>query len=123
MRFYGITRDPQTEGFMMVFEYAEYGNLRNYLKSKFSNLEWSNKLMFLENIAWNLNSINDSNYVHKDLHSGNILQFNEGEAKITDLGLAQLINNSKSFNTSNVCGVLPYIAPEVLDGKPYTSAS
>src|SRR5205085_8871691 len=37
--------------------------------------------------------------------------------------LAQLINNSKSFNSSNVCGVLPYIAPEVLDGKPYTFAS
>src|SRR5436190_13787726 len=32
-------------------------------------------------------------------------------------------NNSKSTNSSNVCGVLPYIAPEVLDGRPYTFAS
>ena len=45
------------------------------------------------------------------------------ETKITDLGLAQLINNSKSSNCSSVCGVLPYIAPEVLDGRPYTFAS
>src|SRR5437763_9601555 len=61
-------------------------------------------------------------YVHKDLHSGNILRF-ASNTKITDLGLAQSINNSKSSNCSSVCGVLPYIAPEVLDGRPYTFAS
>ena len=62
------------------------------------------------------------------MHSGNILQFNlingkYANTKITDLGQAQIINNSKNSNTTNVCGVLPYIAPEVLDGKPYTKAS
>ena len=67
-------------------------------------------------------TIHDQNYVHKDLHSGNILQFCV-DTKITDLGLAQSINNSKSSNSSSVCGVLPYIAPEVLDGRPYTFAS
>ena len=51
-----------------------------------------------------------------------ILQF-VYRTKITDLGLAQLINNSKSSNCSSVCGVLPYIAPEVLDGRPYTFES
>jgi len=110
---------------MMVLEYAEYGNLRNYLKTNFSNLKWKEKLSFLDDIAFNLKTIHDENYIHKDLHSGNILQFNNeyGDTKITDLGLAQSINNSKTSNSSNVCGVLPYIAPEVLDGKPYTFAS
>ena len=113
----------------MVLEYAEYGNLRNYLKTNFSNLKWSYKLNFLNNIADNLKTIHNRNYIHKDLHSGNILQFNnnkyseDGNTKITDLGLAQSINNSKTSDSSNVCGVLPYIAPEVLDGKPYTFAS
>ena len=107
---------------MMVLEYAENGNLRGYLRTNFSNLKWREKLSHLLLIAINLETIHKSNYVHKDLHSGNILQFNKF-AKITDLGLAQSINNSKTFNSSNVCGVLPYIAPEVLDGKPYTLAS
>ena len=80
------------------------------------------KLQFLKNIAYNLRTIHDQKYVHKDLHSGNILRFT-ADTKIIDLGLAQLINNSKSSNCSNVCGVLPYIAPEVLDGRPYTFAS
>ena len=50
-------------------------------------------------------------YVHKDLHSGNILQFiNQGwrDTKITDLGLAQ---SAYTSNSSNICG------------KPYTFAS
>src|SRR5436305_3997754 len=107
---------------MMVLEYAENDNLRKYLKSNFFNLTWNKKLQVLKNIALNLHTIHSKEYVHKDLHSGNILQF-ASNTKITDLGLAQLINNSKSSNCSSVCGVLPYIAPEVLDGRPYTFAS
>ena len=127
MKLYGITKDPQTEEFIMVFEFAEYGNLRNYLKNNINNLNWIKKLNILYGIAWNLHNIHSENYVHKDLHSGNILQFSnqhlDMNTKITDLGQAQYIFNSKNSNTTNVCGVLPYIAPEVLDGKPYTFKS
>jgi serine/threonine protein kinase len=89
----------------MVLEYAENGNLRKFLENNF-NLTWNEKLRFLENIANNLRTIHNNNYVHKDLHSGNILQFNSGlfDARITDLGLAQFINNSKSSNSSSFCG-------------------
>ncbi|CAB5213126.1 unnamed protein product [Rhizophagus irregularis] len=31
LKFYGITKDPETEEFMMVMEYAKDGNLRNVL--------------------------------------------------------------------------------------------
>ena len=89
---------------MMVLEYAENDNLRKYLKNEFFNLTWKEKLLFLNNISRNLFTIHERQYVHKDLHSGNILQFKSrissiGSAKITDLGLAQLINNSKSSNS------------------------
>ena len=99
----------------MVLEYAENGNLRKYLKTNFVNLTWEEKLQFLYYISHNLKIIHDQKYVHKDLHSGNILQFNleYDVTKVTDLGLATLINNSKSSDSSSVCGVLPYIAPEV----------
>ena len=102
---------------MMVLEYAENDNLRKYLKNELLNLTWMKKLKFLDDIAYNIYIIHRKQYVHKDLHSGNILQFNTGtvKTKITDLGLAQLIKNSKSSNSSSVCGVLPYIAPR--DGK------
>ena len=44
------------------------------------------------------------------------------KTKITDLGLAQsLLRNNP--HSSEIFGVLPYIAPEVLNGEPYTLAS
>ncbi|GET66190.1 kinase-like domain-containing protein [Rhizophagus irregularis DAOM 181602=DAOM 197198] len=36
LRFYGITKDPETEEFMMILEFAKYGNLRSFL-SKICN--------------------------------------------------------------------------------------
>ncbi|GBB99984.1 hypothetical protein RclHR1_00370025 [Rhizophagus clarus] len=129
-QLYGVTKEPKTEEFMMVLEYATLGNLRDYLKIH-PNLKWEEKLEILINIIVNLEFIHDRNYIHKDLHSGNILQFNNYsddciDTKITDLGLAQLSNNSNSSNSSNstsVYGVLPYMAPEILNGGPYTFAS
>jgi len=52
-RFYGITKDPD-ENFMMVLEYAENGNLRNFLKKNFFNLKWGDKLEILRDIIDNL---------------------------------------------------------------------
>jgi serine/threonine protein kinase len=111
-------------------EYANEGDLRSFLRKKFSNLKWKEKLSVLSGIAINLDSIHKANYIHKDLHCGNILQFGVDtnrsqtfQTKITDLGNAQLINSSRFSNSSSVYGVLPYIAPEVLSGMPYTFES
>ncbi|CAG8575920.1 6596_t:CDS:2, partial [Ambispora leptoticha] len=54
--------------------------------------------------------------IHRDLHSGNIVGF-----YITDLGLCQLVNSQKE--EGEIFGVLPYVAPEVLQGHPYTQKS
>ncbi|POG58025.1 kinase-like domain-containing protein [Rhizophagus irregularis DAOM 181602=DAOM 197198] len=148
-RLYGITRGPRSKEPIMVLAYAKHGNLRNYLKEKFSTLKWEHKLNILSFVTLNLQVIHGSGCIHKDLHSGNILigfndpTFNFGESlnsklsslglnlnddefpdtKITDFGLSQFINNSKTSDSTNVCGILPYVAPEILEGEPYTEAS
>lgn len=73
--FYGITEDPQTGEFLMVLQYAKNGSLRKYLENNSFNLKWKEKLDILYGIAFSLYNIHANNYVHKDLHSGNILQF------------------------------------------------
>src|SRR5688572_7584525 len=104
---------------MMVLGYAEDGNLRNYFKKNFVNLKWEERLNMLFRITFNLYSIHHLKFIHKDLHSGNILCYDVLPC-ISDFGLSQSINNNSSLS---VCGVLPYIAPEVLDKKPHTFAS
>ena len=41
---YGITQDPETKEFMLIMEYANGGNLHNYLQKNFRNISWENKL-------------------------------------------------------------------------------
>ena len=61
-------------------------------------------------------------YSHKDFHSGNILKESEKDYSfISDFGLSGPPNEQKSDD--KICGVLPYIAPEVLNGEPYTLSS
>ncbi len=63
--------------------------------------------------------------LHRDFHSGNILVEiikNESERYlIGDLGLTQLANNSSLDN--QIYGVIPYIAPEILNSGDFSKES
>ena len=69
-----------------------------------------------------LKIIHESNLIHCDLHDSNILISNN-EVYIIDLGLCRPISSSNLQNSESIYGIIPYMAPEVLRGKPYTSAS
>src|SRR5438045_2698350 len=114
---YGITKDPETNNFMIVMNYAKDGSLRQNLDKNFNSMDWKFKLNILSDIAIGLNAIHKEWLIHRDFHSGNILHFNNYFACITDLGLCKPANEKSE---KNVYGVLPYIAPEVLRGKEYT---
>src|SRR5581483_8122404 len=116
---YGITKDPETNNFIMVMEYARDGSLRQSLNKNFNSMNWSNKFITLSDIADGLSEIHKKGLIHQDFHSGNILR-NIIPAYITDLGLCKPADEKTD---KNVYGVLPYVAPEVLRGKEYTQAS
>ncbi|EXX75458.1 kinase-like domain-containing protein [Rhizophagus irregularis DAOM 181602=DAOM 197198] len=92
-----MTKDPKTQEFMMIIRLLIYSNYNG--PKKFT---WFRSL----------------GYLHKDLHSGNSKVNN---CYISDFGLSRPSNEQISNN--KICGVLPYIAPEVLNGEPYTLSS
>ncbi|EXX62505.1 Cdc15p [Rhizophagus irregularis DAOM 197198w] len=120
LKFYGMTKDPETEEFMMILEFANKGNLRSVLSHNFNNILWNNKILYLLWLAFGLKSLHELGYFHKDFHSGNILQVDH-KSYISDFGLSGPSTKQKSDD--KVCGVLPYIAPEVLNGEPYSLSS
>src|SRR5437016_8756522 len=65
--------------------------------------------------------IHEKDYIHHDLHSGNVLIDSFGGSEIGDLGLCQQLKEKD--DTNETFGVIPYLAPEVLLGKPYTKES
>src|SRR5437016_4326733 len=101
--------------------YAENGSLRDYITKKFKDLKWKDKIKILYNIISGLNNIHQEKLVHHDLHSGNILHFRwlDQRVMIADLGLSVPTDQE----SSSIIGVLPYIAPEVLNEKSYTQKS
>ncbi|RHZ73592.1 hypothetical protein Glove_230g2 [Diversispora epigaea] len=126
VRFYGVTKDPETNSYMMVLEYAEDGNLREYLKINFNNINWLQKLNNLWDLSHKLMNIHELDIVHQDFHPGNILSYSfKSDLLISDFGLSKLIGaNPNNPEKKNIFGVLPYIAPEVLSGeKEYTKAA
>jgi serine/threonine protein kinase len=98
--------------------YAPMGSLRNNLYSV-AQTSWKDKLKLIICVASDLKIIHSQNIIHRDLHSGNILLYNLYSAYIADLGLSV----STSTESEGVCGILPYIAPEVFYGNPYTLKS
>ncbi|GES92489.1 kinase-like domain-containing protein [Rhizophagus clarus] len=116
---YGITQDPNTLNYMIVLKEMPMGDLRSNLMIK----KWNpnDKFYNLYEITSSLSALHKCNLVHGDLHSGNILFKDIFTAYISDFGLSKPANQSINYGT--IYGVLPYIAPEVLRGKPYTKAS
>jgi serine/threonine protein kinase len=105
---------------MMIVQLADQGNLRSILSNNYNNILWKEKLFLLYHIAFDLKNLHELGYFHKDIHSGNILQ-NYNLTYISDFGLSGPSNEQKSDN--KICGVIPYIAPEVLNGEPYKLSS
>ncbi|EXX50703.1 Sps1p [Rhizophagus irregularis DAOM 197198w] len=117
---YGITQDPITKEYMLILPYAEGGNLHDYLQKNFINLRWDGKLFILQGILFGLENVHKNNFIHRDIHSGNMLLSNT-DWKVGDLGLSQPANNTLSNN--EIYGVIPYIAPEIFKGAAFSKES
>ncbi|RGB28792.1 kinase-like domain-containing protein [Rhizophagus diaphanus] len=101
LKFYGMTKDPETKEFMMIIEFAKIGNLRCFLSSNYKNISWKDKINYLHGLSQDLKYLHKLGYSHKDFHRPS--------------------NEQKSDD--KICGVLPYIALEVLNGEQYTLSS
>ncbi|RGB31839.1 kinase-like domain-containing protein [Rhizophagus diaphanus] len=87
----------------------------------------------LNKIISGLYEIHKQDLIHCDLHDGNILIHaikGEKEEKddidsilvfISDLGLCHPVKSS--LKEGEIFGIIPFMAPEILRGKPYTPAS
>ncbi|CAB4417629.1 unnamed protein product [Rhizophagus irregularis] len=86
VRCFGISQDVTTKEYLLVMQYANCGDLRNYLKDNFKKLTWEDKKRLAFQIADGLNYLHNENVLHRDLHSKNIV-IHENNAKIIDFDI------------------------------------
>jgi serine/threonine protein kinase len=71
-------------------------------------------------------NVHDSNFIHRDFHSGNILvnisnNYYDAFYRIGDLGLSRSANDTSLDD--EIYGVIPYIAPEIFKGSAFSKES
>ncbi|POG61676.1 kinase-like domain-containing protein, partial [Rhizophagus irregularis DAOM 181602=DAOM 197198] len=101
-------------------EYANGGNLHDYLQNNFINITWKEKSHILAKIITGLYNIHLNNFIHRDFHSGNIL-LSDQSWLVGDFGLSQPANSTSPNN--EIYGVIPYIAPEIFKGAAFSQKS
>ncbi|CAG8704633.1 4718_t:CDS:1, partial [Ambispora gerdemannii] len=58
---------PRTSEYMLIQEYADGGNLREYLRQKRQTLTWHNRLQLACQVANGLHMLHKEGIVHRDL--------------------------------------------------------
>lgn len=112
----------------LIMPWAKNGTLEKYLEE---NPE-AKRLLLLQQVASalaHMHSLTEP-MVHGDIHMGNVLVSNEGDALLCDFGLSRVLDDPSAVgpnNTTNMAedpetggatGVMVYIAPERHDGWP-----
>ncbi|UZO03117.1 uncharacterized protein OCT59_023530 [Rhizophagus irregularis] len=67
IKTYGFTKDPQSDIYILVMQYAPEGDLHKYLQKNFREIKWINKLYFLEYIIIGLTDIHNTPESYADL--------------------------------------------------------
>ncbi|KAG0056476.1 hypothetical protein BGZ83_004734 [Gryganskiella cystojenkinii] len=90
VRFYGVTYPPGLNKLCIVTKYAENGSLSWHLKTGFNKLTWADKLSLATQIASSVGRLHEKGIFHRDLHGGNILIDEAGNAMLTDFGASTM---------------------------------
>ncbi|RHZ77230.1 hypothetical protein Glove_184g107 [Diversispora epigaea] len=113
LKFYGVTKQENTNNYMIILEYVNNGSLRQYLKTNFRKLDWNAKLNLAKQIANVLMFLHSNDIIHGKFNSESILIHN-GIIKLNVFGLTKIISDSLSFITNNL-GPIQYTDPQYLE--------
>ncbi|KAJ6538341.1 kinase-like domain-containing protein [Mycena vulgaris] len=116
----GIDRETFHPSFCMVSPWMKYGTALKYLGDRGRG---DVDRLLLE-IAQGLEYLHSLNIVHGDLRGTNILISDDGNACLSDFGLATTISDADSTagtlsSSSNHGGSLRWFAPELMDPKSF----
>jgi eukaryotic-like serine/threonine-protein kinase len=100
----------------IVFEYVGGDNLKRLIEQK-NPLPVSTALELAIQIARGLSFAHRNGLVHRDVKPQNVLLNGDGEAKVSDFGIARSLDVKRGMTeTGTVLGTSDYIAPEQAQG-------
>lgn len=96
---------------LIIMEYLSSGSVEKSINNSFISVKEACKI--LQQSLLGLEHSHNHNILHRDIKPGNIMFGDNGEAKLSDFGLAI----DYPCDISNVTGYMPHIPLEVIEGK------
>ncbi|KAJ0939638.1 putative protein kinase RLK-Pelle-LRR-Xb-2 family [Helianthus annuus] len=99
---------------LLVYEYMDGGNLEDIILDK-TGFKWKRRINVAIDVAHALVFLHHECYpsiVHRDVKASNVLLDKHGRAKVTDFGLARVMDVGDSHVSTMVAGTIGYVAPE-----------
>ncbi|KAL5765050.1 hypothetical protein ACOSP7_017355 [Xanthoceras sorbifolium] len=107
---------------LLVFEYVSNGSLANFLFGK-SRPSWHERMQIAIGTARGLFYLHEectNQIIHCDIKPQNILLDDSFTARISDFGLAKILNADQTRTITAIRGTKGYVAPEWLKNMPIT---
>lgn len=99
---------------LLVYEYMEGGTLEDLISDR-TRLTWKKRVEIAIDVARALVFLHHECYpsiVHRDVKASNVLLDSNGKARVTDFGLARMVDAGETHVSTTVAGTVGYVAPE-----------
>lgn len=99
---------------LLVYEYMEGGSLEDLISDR-RRLPWKRRVEIAIDVARALVFLHHECYppiVHRDVKASNVLLDRNGKARVTDFGLARVVDAGGTHVSTAVAGTVGYVAPE-----------
>jgi hypothetical protein len=106
----------------IAMEFVEGGTLADAIERS-GAIAWSEALRLGRRIAAGLAFAHEQGVIHRDVKPINILLTTDGDPKITDFGLAKLLESSVHTQEGTLLGSARYMSPEQAAGRPADARS
>ncbi|WP_179395588.1 Stk1 family PASTA domain-containing Ser/Thr kinase [Lacticaseibacillus absianus] len=106
----------------LVMEYVQGSDLKKYIVEHFP-IPYQRVIDIMQQILSAVQLAHDHHIIHRDLKPQNILIDADGNAKITDFGIAVALSDNSMTQTNSLLGSVHYLSPEQARGAMPTRQS
>ena len=107
--------DTHADNYYMVMELLEGDSLRarlNACRVARQRMPLPEVLRIMHGVLSGLGFAHSQNIIHRDIKPANIMLTRQGEAVLTDFGIAQILGSTQMTASGVLMGTLSYMAPE-----------
>jgi serine/threonine-protein kinase len=98
-------------------EYVEGTNLKDMLRQS-GKLPYKSVVLYMRQTSQALSYAHSIGIIHRDIKPANIMITHDDQVKITDFGIAKIMESTEATLAGMVIGTPLYMSPEQVEGRP-----